>query len=53
MCNLLIIDSKEHGAVNDMIRLIDRHFPNVILLPTVCSKKRFSVPVLSSRLKLQ
>ncbi|WP_430600827.1 hypothetical protein IGI84_000864 [Enterococcus sp. DIV0008] len=39
MCNLLIIDSNERGAVNDMIRLIDRHFPNVILLPTVDSKK--------------
>lgn len=53
MCNLLIIDSNERGAVNDMIRLIDRHFPNVILLPTVDSKKRFSEHVLSKRLKLQ
>lgn len=50
MCNLLIIDSNERGAVNDMIRLIDRHFPNVILLPTVDSK---SEHVLSKRLKLQ
>ena len=39
MCNLLIIDSEERRAVSEMIRLIDRHFPNVILLPMVDSKK--------------
>ncbi|MHC5230071.1 helix-turn-helix domain-containing protein [Enterococcus sp. LJL99] len=39
MCNMLIVDKLGNPAVDQMIHFINKHFPNVILLPITQTKK--------------